>query len=1056
MKFNKWILIGLFLFVIVSFGTVSANENITSEIADQTVDDTSCNLEVDTSDDVVQTGFDEDILMEDSSSAGEDLDVEVTNVFHGYENTITVRYPNATGSVDITVGDKTYNSNFTNGKAIQVISDYNDGVNNVSVKYNNLTKLASFKVLDGIVTYKNFYDYFNADNSYKFHDYIPEGVTLDFQGNITFITLNKTEDFNILSININKPVNIISTTNDAFIDFNGKAGSLLGEYQGSTFTISNGGSWSNVTGITIHNTQVWIYNTHHVTLDRIRVLVEDARIGSGVGATSVRANSTWCTVKNSYFYTRNNGGSSSLVMAWADYCTFDNNTVVGEGKVGNLIYLTTYNVDFPVGVIPNCHNNITNNRMYGPSGDSNICWMLVISGGDTLLLNNTMIYKGDGIMNQWVDTSWYGGDAVPVGNKYIGNKMYGGCGMKVSGNSIAYDNIVGGEVTLSSNVTFYNNTVESLKIPGANNNNTVIYNNTIKKCSVVSNKVLNNTPGDYSLNLVIHDNIIDSLTIYADNITFYNNLVGSAGIDGGSNIQINNSYFKSIYLGNECINLTFTNNTVDGMVYVFSNDNTIIGNKINAIGDYAIDLKKTSGNIVANNYLLSSKEFGNSAVKFTNENIIKDNYPIAPDVLINVELIDNFENIVTITVPNSTGAVTIEVSDRKYTLTLESGAATQRILGLDPGNYNLTVKYQDDKSPIYATNATSIRVPKIDTYIFQVPVTEYIEGNVKLSITLPSDADGKVVINNIYQFDVVNGNCSAVLDLTEGEYDITVEFTNSSRYADKSIQVHIKVNHNPESVLTLADVSTYYLSGKVTAKLTDYNNSPIANVNVTISINGKIITALTDKDGVAVADYSLGVGTYKISADFKGNDNYNFSSAEATLKVLSRFSANRNIVMNYYDGSKYSVRVFDDNGKFAAGQSVSFNINGKKSAVKTDKNGYATLTITNLPGKYTLTATYKGHSVKNTIQVKQNLKTSKVTVKKSAKSFVLKATLSKVKGKKLTFKFKGKKYTAKTDKNGVAKVTIKKNVIKMLKKGKKYTFTVKYVSNTVKNKVIVK
>ena len=78
------------------------------------------------------------------------------------------------------------------------------------------------------------------------------------------------------------------------------------------------------------------------------------------------------------------------------------------------------------------------------------------------------------------------------------------------------------------------------------------------------------------------------------------------------------------------------------------------------------------------------------------------------------------------------------------------------------------------------------------------------------------------------------------------------------------------------------------------------------------------------------------------------------------------------------------------------------NINGKTSTVKTDKNGYATLSITNLPGKYTVTASYKGQTVKNTVQVKQNLKASKVTVKKSAKKLVLKATLSKVKGKKLS------------------------------------------------------
>ena len=59
-----------------------------------------------------------------------------------------------------------------------------------------------------------------------------------------------------------------------------------------------------MTGINFHNTQLWLFNTHHVVLDRVSNVIEDQRVGSGVGATSIRANSTWVTVKNSYFYTR--------------------------------------------------------------------------------------------------------------------------------------------------------------------------------------------------------------------------------------------------------------------------------------------------------------------------------------------------------------------------------------------------------------------------------------------------------------------------------------------------------------------------------------------------------------------------------------------------------------------------------------------------------------------------------------------------------------------------------------------------------------------------------
>lgn len=88
------------------------------------------------------------------------------------------------------------------------------------------------------------------------------------------------------------------------------------------------------------------------------------------------------------------------------------------------------------------------------------------------------------------------------------------------------------------------------------------------------------------------------------------------------------------------------------------------------------------------------------------------------------------------------------------------------------------------------------------------------------------------------------------------------------------------------------------------------------------------------------------------------------------------------------------------------------------------------------------------------------LTSKSVTIKKYAKKLRLSVKLTKgkklLKNKKVTFRFRGKNYKAKTNNKGIAKVIIKKSVLKKLKAGKKYTVKISYLKNSIKKYVKVK
>ena len=595
-----------------------------------------------------------------------DIIIDVNNAWIGKEAVIGITINSAaTGTANIMVGGKTYTVNLTDGKATLKVSDLPAGENTVKVdydgdgKFKSSTNSTTFKVFDGIVTNETFFDYFINGT---LADYVPEGATLDFRGKFY------SHDDVKFDLVINKPINMISTTGDAFIDLNTTAGSLLGENPGSCFTINNGGSGSNVSGIIFHNTQVWIYDAHNVVLNNISVIVENKRVGSGVGTTAIRHGSTNVTLKNSYIYTSNNGGSSSIVLTHVQNCTVENNTIVGEGNVGNLLYLNTFN---DAGCdLSNDYNKIINNKITGPSPAAGICYGIGINGNNNLIAGNVINYAGNGIVPAW--------GATPNNNTYWGNVLIGGASMSVAASSIAYNNTVSGTLTIGSG--------------------SVAYNNTAKAISVSSNSVVSNSSATATLTVQAGAKVAN-VTAASLSVNGKNAVIENVSISGVGTIK------------SSATNTTLINSTFGGILTVQSAKNTIkYNNIVLATGDAAI-LATGGDNVITNNYLIAGDKLGDNAVNSTVEtNIVKDNLP-GGIVNVTITAKDVFEGsdvIIDVTVDslsNLTEKFMLKINNKEYVLSFTDSKANVTISDLTAGKYDIAVTYGDETYTLI--NATS-------------------------------------------------------------------------------------------------------------------------------------------------------------------------------------------------------------------------------------------------------------------------------------------------------------------------------------------------------------
>lgn len=235
---------------------------------------------------------------------------------------------------------------------------------------------------------------------------------------------------------------------------------------------------------------------------------------------------------------------------------------------------------------------------------------------------------------------------------------------------------------------------------------------------------------------------------------------------------------------------------------------------------------------------------------------------------------------------------------------------------------------------------------------------------VKLSVCadgeedVPLSADLELIIGDrIFKNSLKKGTVRFNLNsLPLGTYDAKIIFHNCSyTYMGKSYELNSLESRFPviiQSIQIMAPNVTKDYGGSENLEITlTWGDSPIANANVNIKVNGSKYTKTTDSEGKAYMPIELDAGNYDAVLSYGDVS----ATAHITVNPLSS-KITLSSSKNTYDSVTLSASV----EPVTAGGDVVFNVNGMNYTAKII-DSKATYTLNNLSaGSYNVNATYNG------------------------------------------------------------------------------------------------
>ena len=376
------------------------------------------------------------------------------------------------------------------------------------------------------------------------------------------------------------------------------------------------------------------------------------------------------------------------------------------------------------------------------------------------------------------------------------------------------------------------------------------------------------------------------------------------------------------------------------------------------------------------------------------------------------------------------GIVEIYLNNKLISSNNVTGLAISKSITVDESKsfYNISVIYKGNNKYADSSNSAILRISSIplETVIISKDLTKYYKNGSQFDVVL-KDVLGnvlvgkivKITINGVTYNKITNdkGEARLSINLFPGVYNITVLFEDDDNYV-KSL--------NTNKIVVLSKIITKFVdNNKFIVKLVNDDGTPKTNASLAIIANGVQYNRITNGSGEARLNVRLNPNNY-IFAVTDGQE-----VVSSSVNVLSTIETS-DISMFYKDGTKYSVKLYDSNGKIVSNKEVAITINGVTYNKVTDSNGVAYLNINLNPGTYSVWATYGDKTVCNTVSISPmvvSMVSSSVNIQQGTfyKVKFSDALSNPIVGQEVGILINGIMYHRVTDELGVASIKINLN-----------------------------